>query len=601
VTSRVDLPTWFERACGGAAFVVPFAVALAHVGSASVWRDDLALLRGVAWVGHDRTGGLSAILTQASFWVPLGSVTFRAGFAAALALAAAGYLIFLVARGVLHDGADTPRLSAALAAIAALTATLGSTGQREGTVAGGGSVALATAALLLAVRPDRALSNPRGALTVGLLFGALAAESGVVALALAAGLGVALAVLRKSVRRREALLALAGAGASALFVLAPLYVRPFAAGPFLDLGRSLAAMGPVPFEAPGRSFGGAGALRDEVGKIALAVAVAGGAVGLVRERLRAAVVPLVVVVLLDVAASLREGSIISSEELAPLHLVALAFLCVGIALAVQTVSVTLLDMQLVMAKQTTLLLVMGDLALAAASAEEASFAADRSVARGAPAFTDEAVERALPGAAVLVRSRAVAQRLWAARVAEGARPDILVVPVPILGDKRIALGLLRAEPALQQTMRDVSLEGRPGEEALTILADARPSMVELDPRWDRRAVSHLVADHFWLRFAPEPLGPSDRKAAFADLRTRFMRVLSAATVDDRSDTSTAAVLRARLADAAAQAAILGDRDEAIALLEQLGKVSSADPFVVELTRRLAASKSGPIDSKGLLR
>jgi hypothetical protein len=274
---------------------------------------------------------------------------------------------------------------------------------------------------------------------------------------------------------------------------------------------------------------------------------------------------------------------------------------VGIAIAVQALSVTLLDMRLVMARETTLLLVMGDLALAAASAEEASFSADRSASRGAQAFTDEAVERALPGAAILVRSRATAERLWAARVAEGVRPDVLVVPIPILGDKRVALGLLRAEPTLQQALRDVSLEGRPGEEALTIVADARPAMVELDARWDRRIVSHLVADHLWLRFAPEPLGPSDRKAAFADLRSRFTRVLSAATVDDRADASTAAVLRARLTDAAAQAAILGDRDEAIGLLEQLGKVSSGDSFVVELTRRLAATKSGPIDPKGLLR
>jgi hypothetical protein len=593
--------SWFERACGGTAFVVPFGVALAHVGSASVWRDDLALLRGLAWVGNDRTGGLSAILVQASFLMPLGSVHFRAGFAAALALAASGFMLFVLARRVLGDGADTPRLTAALAAVAALTATLGATGQREGTVAGGGSVALLVATSLLAVRPDRALLHPRGALVVGMLFGALAAESGVVAIALAVGVGLALVAARVKVGRRQALWALGGAVASAFFVGAPLYIRPLAESPFLDLGRSFAAMGAVPFEVPGRSLGAAGALRDEVGRIALAVAVAGGAIGLARARLRAAVVPLVAVTMLDLAASFREGSFLSSEELAPLHLVGLSFLCVGIAVAVQALCVTLLDMRLAMAKETALLLVMGDLALAAASAEEASFSADRSVSRGAQAFTDEAVERLPPGAAMLLRSRVAAQRLWAARAAEGVRPDVLALPIPILGDKRIALGLLRAEPALQQTLRDVSLEGRPGEEALTILADVRPAMVELDARWDRRVVSHLVADHFWQRFAPQPLGPSDRKAAFADLRSRFLRVLSAASVDDRVDAGTAAVLRVRLTDAAAGAAILGDRDEAIGLLEQIGKVSSGDPFVVELTRRLASTKSGPIDPKGLLR
>jgi hypothetical protein len=313
------------------------------------------------------------------------------------------------------------------------------------------------------------------------------------------------------------------------------------------------------------------------------------------------VAPLALVVLIDLLASLREGSLVSSDELAPLHLVSLAFLCALVAVALQAVLVTMLDMRLALAREASVLFVMGALALAAANAEEASLVADRSVARGAESFTDEAIERLWPGAVLLVRSRAAAHRLWTARAIDGMRPDVLAVPVPILGDTRVTLALLRAEPALQQIMRDVSLDGRPGEEALTILADARPVLLELDPRWDRRVVSHLVADHFWLGFAPEPLGPSDRRAAFADLRSRFARVLAASTIDERIDPITAAVLRARVTDAVAEAAFLGDRDEAVALLEQLGKVASGDRIVTELTQRLAATKSGPVDIRGLLR
>ena len=46
--------------------------------------------------------------------------------------------------------------------------------------------------------------------------------------------------------------------------------------------------------------------------------------------------------------------------------------------------------------------------------------------------------------------------------------------------------------------------------------------------------------------------------------------------------------------------MLGDREEAISLLEQLGKVTSGDRFVTELTQRLAATKAGSIDVRGLL-
>jgi hypothetical protein len=592
--------SWFERACRTAAFFVPFGVALAHVASSPVWRDDLALLRGLAWVGNGRTGGVSAIVVQASFFVPLGSLYFRAGLAMAVVLGLAGLAIFSTTRALLERGADTPRLSAAVSAIAAFLATLGATGQREGTVAGGAAVALLGGALVFAANPADALRERRRALALGLVLGALAGESGAVALAVTVGILVQLAVLRARPRRDEVFWALGGACASLLFVLAPLYIRPRAPGSFLDLGPSIAALGPLLSEGPPHALGGVGAMRDEVGRVALGLAGVGAAIGLARARYRGSVAPIVAVVLLDLLASWRETSLLSNEVLAPLHLVALALLCALVAVALQAAFVTMLDMQLALARQATLFFVMGALALATANAEEASFIADRSVLRGAEAFSDEAVERLAPGAAVLVRSRAAAHRLWAARAIDGSRPDLLVVPVPILGDTRVTLTLLRAEPALKQILRDVSLDGRPGEEALTILADARPALAELDPRWDRRVVSHLVADHFWLGFAPEPLGQSDRKAAFADLRSRFARVLAASTIDDRIEPMTAAVVRARLTDAAAEAAFLGDRDEAVALLGELGKVSSGDRFVTELTQRLAATKSGPVDIKGLL-
>jgi hypothetical protein len=592
---------WFEKGCVAAVVVVPFLVALVHLASASVWRDDLPLLRGLAWVGSGRSGGLGAMLVQASFFVPLGSVHFRAGLCFAAVLAASSFVIFRVTRVVLERAAHTPRLSVALAAISALMATLCATGQREGTVAGGGCLALLVSMLIVLVAPAQSLMKPAPALAAGLLFGALAGESAAVALPLFAGVCLALLLARERPARGAMTWALGGALASMAFVSAPLYLRPLSHNPFLDLGHAAGAFGFTPFEAPAPRLGGVTALGDDVGRMALLLALAGGLIGVARPRLRAVTAPLVAVVVLDVVASLREGSLFSSEQLAPLHLVALSFLSVGIALAVQLLAVTLLNLGLVFARETTLLLVMGDLALMAASAEDASFSADRSVARGAEAFTDEAVERLSPSALLLLRSRPAAHRFWCARAADGLRPDLLIAPVPILGDTRLALGLLRAEPAFHQSLRDASLEGRPGEEALTMLADARPVLVELDPRWDRRIMSHLAPDHLWLRFAPEPLGTSDRKTVFADLRLRFDRVLAASSVDERTDLSTTAMLRARLTDGAALAAALGDRAEAILLLEQLGKVSSGDRFVAELTQRLAATKSGAIDLTGLLR
>jgi hypothetical protein len=387
--------------------------------------------------------------------------------------------------------------------------------------------------------------------------------------------------------------------ASSVLLFSPAWVRPFAPAPFLDIGR---AMGTVQLVSPSaRPLGGALGRFSAEGSILVGLAALGLGLGLAQRRLRGGVTPLAAVTVLYVASVFAEGRFFLAEELAPLHVVATAALAAGAAIAVQAVANALLAWRLPLAKGAAILLVMTDLTLAVATAEEASFANDRSAWRGAEAFTDEALEHLPPAAILLLRSRPAAWRLWAAQLAHGSRPDVLVVPVPGTGDARLALRLLRAEPALQKALQDISLEGRPGEEALTILADARPVLVELDPAWDRRVISHLVPDRLWLRFAPEPRGPSDRKAAFSDLQARASRVLAASRMDEAPDPATASMLRARLVDGAVVAALLGDRDEATALAGRIGAVPGGELFSAELMQKLLVTKSGPVDVRGLLR
>jgi len=416
----------------------------------------------------------------------------------------------------------------------------------------------------------------------------------------ALGLGIAVGLLAEGPRPtpRAAAFALGGAVASAALLFSPAWVRPFAPAPFLDIDRAMGAMRALPAARP---LGGVLGRFGAEGSILVALAAIGFGVGLVSRRLRGGALPLAVVTALYAASVFAEGRLILAEDVAPLHLVVTAALAMSAAIAVQAIATSILAWQLPMANGAVILLVMTDLTLAVATAEESSFANDRSAWRGAEAFTDDALEQLPPAATLFVRSRPAAYRFWAAQLAHGSRPDVLVVPVPGTGDARLALRLLRAEPALQKALQDISLEGRPGEEALTILADARPVLVELDPAWDRRVVSHFVPDRLWLRFAPEPRGPSDRKAAFSDLHARAARVLAASLVTDKPDADTASVLRARLVDGALVAAWLGDRDEATALAGRIGAVPGGELFSAELMQWLLATKSGPIDVKSLMR
>jgi hypothetical protein len=588
---------WSTRLGAALSFAAPFAVALLHAGTASIWRDDLVVLRGVGWVGLGQSGCLSALLAQASLLVPLGSAHFRLAFAAAIVLGAAGVIVHDYTRDLLARRANVPLLDEALATIAALTATLSATAQHQGAVAGGGGVALLLALLVLRAGPAEALRYPRTAIRVGILVGALFAENAWTALALGVALLLGLATEKHRVNSRGASFLVGAAVVTAAVLVSPVWLRNLGHGSYLDIDRAVAAMPPP---AAARSQGVIAHLAPDAPILLIAGAV-GLTLGLVERRLRGAVVPLGVLVALGAGAALGETRLLRAEEVAPLRLVVGAALAVGVALCLQAVAVALLAWRLPMAKGAAILLVMTDLTLAVAAAEEASYANDPSALRGAEAFTDEALELLPPEAALFVRSRATAWRLWAAQLAHGTRPDVLVVPMPAIGDTRLSLRLLRAEPALHKALQDIVLEGRPGEEALTILADVRPVFVELDPAWDRRVYSHFVPDRFWLRFAPEPRGPSDRRASFADLRACADRVLATGVAGDVLDAETSAIVRAQLIDGAVVAALLGDRDEAAALAARIGAVAGGELFAAELMQKLLATKSGPVDAKSLLR
>jgi hypothetical protein len=199
-----------------------------------------------------------------------------------------------------------------------------------------------------------------------------------------------------------------------------------------------------------------------------------------------------------------------------------------------------------------------------------------------------------------VRSEAVAWRLWAARHARGERPDLVVVPVPLLTRGSVAASLLRDEPALAPLIRDLVISGRPTEYALSTLADARPLYVELDPGWDRRLVHHLVPRPLWLGFAPHALGRSDRTTALGRAERAFERTLAVAKTPDFTDQATLSVLATRAREQAVVMASLGDRDNVRELLAGLREIDPNDPVAHEIEARLHDTRRGGVDVVGLI-
>jgi hypothetical protein len=146
----------------------------------------------------------------------------------------------------------------------------------------------------------------------------------------------------------------------------------------------------------------------------------------------------------------------------------------GSALGVFEVTSRLLRAKVPMARSGAVLVVVFHLTLIALTSEEAGFAADRSEQLAAEVWADEALGRLEPRSAILVRSPALAFRLWAARLTRGERPDVVVIPVPLLDRGNVASSLLAEERALEPLLRSFALTGAPNEFALSKAADVRP-------------------------------------------------------------------------------------------------------------------------------
>ena len=579
---------WLELACRMLSYALPFAVLLPHLNGEARFDTDLRLLRGLSWTGNSLTGAASAWVVQASYWLPLGTPAYRAALASLLCLTCASGAVFSLTRSLL--AANTSRVAPALALIAALTVSLCAAAQREAELAGGASLALALSLLALQSLTRGPALHPQRAAVLGLLLGALLAERWV-CLAVVA-LGASFAWRMSRLRPSPRVLACSALAAVAALVLlwSPLALRPWALYPFMDVGRFSAG------EIVRDSASGVSMLHRDFGFVASVLALAGGAVSAWRPGLRRAAYCLGAIVALDALSAWLSRPLLG--DLAALHLLALAALAVAIAVAIESAIVALSRVKLPMTRGAAVFLVMADLTLAAAAAEEAAFARDDEVARGTEAMTREAISRLPEGTALLVRSPALITRVLAARLVDQERPDLLLLGSSLSAEPRYAAALLRREPAMQQLLRDAALEGYPREEALTIVADARPLLCELDRAWDRRTVSHLVADGLWLRYAPQPLGASDRRSAYPDLVQRAEAVASASLHERRADATTAALLRGRVVDAVRLAAALGDRDELPLLVAAIERLVPDDAFARELRARLSAGKDR-IDWKAL--
>jgi len=591
------LDAWFAQA----AFVIPLIVTAFRASAAPLWRDDLPIVRALGLLPAGTEGRVTTVLVQLFSLLPLGGRWLRASWVGALSLALCSYLIYVLGRRVLERAVDTPRLTPSLALAGALTATLSQSFQVEGTVAGGAplATALVLSGLLLGFENVRR-TDARLSIALGAVVGLTLSEAHAAALVLLFALMVQGAMQRCLPRVRALCGFVAGIAVFWGFALLPLMVRPVAAHGGLDFGHGLSASSLALVDASSVRSTALSAWLSDVGVISFGLAVAGVIIGSLRPSTRAVTLPLLALVLGDLAIPVSRVAELTPDAFGSLRLLAIATLAVCAALAVQSSAVALTHARIPFAQPASVLLVVFDFTLVFIGAEDSAFAADRRGAAAAEVWTDRALASVPPDGLLLLRSEAVAWRLLAARIVRGQRPDIVVVPVPLLERGNVRAHLLQREPALAPLIREVALSGRPSEYALSTLSDARPLFVEFDPSFARAELEHLVPQAFFMRFAPQPLGRSDRVAGLQQGSAEFRSVLAETEHDAGRDVATRRVLMAQTRGQALVAAALNDRKNLESILATAHSLDPEDALSREIIAQLKSKPRGELSLAKLL-
>jgi hypothetical protein len=304
--------------------------------------------------------------------------------------------------------------------------------------------------------------------------------------------------------------------------------------------------------------------------------------------------PFAALVLCDIGFPASKVGILASDTLAPVRLLSLIAIAGASALAVQTIATYVRRARVPFAEPASSLLVVFHFTLAFAAVEDSAFAADRRDQVAADAWTDEALDALPQGALLLVRSEALAYRLWAAQIARGARHDLVVIPEPLLERGNVARLLLQKEPALAPLVREMALSGAATEFSLSNLADARPLFVETDLRWTKRLQGHLAPRAFFPRFSSHPLGRSDRIQSLKESDAGWQRALAAATKPAARDAATLAVLQGELRDRAQLLFDAADYEVAQATVDSLLTIDQHDTVAATLKAKLLAHEAGKL-------
>lgn len=520
------------------------------------------------------SAGLGAVFQL----LPLGNRPLQITWAAAFGLGVLSWLVFRATLSLLatHQAGSTSgqsqgRLDALFALAAALTGTLGPALLAQGSRPGGDSVAAALAVGTLTVGLGVFQFQGRTPILLGMLWALTALESRSAALSTAATLAVVLGLRRSPVTRKATLGLFFGAGL--VLCLPAVLAFKLMSSDGLEAGLALASIS-VSMPELGAIQPSAALARwlSQVTWPWCALALIGLSLGTLKKPTRALTLPLLMLIACDTLLGPSNLQPTERDPLGPIRILALFPLAIGGALGMRIAVDALLRAKIPFARASAALILVCGFALALAATEDAIRRVDAEEHWGPELWTDEALLSLPPQAALLLHSDALIMRLLSVQKSQGRRADLLLLPVPLLAIDPTRAQHLARSPGVAPLIRDLLLSGRPGEFALTRLADTRPLFAEPDPSWDRRLLRHFAPRPFLAQIAPHPLGRSDRSPALAQADRVLARINLALEGSSDAEPGTRALLATELTQRAFLLGALGDRKEAEKVSAQLVKL-----------------------------
>ena len=467
--------------------------------------------------------------------VPVGTLAARSAMGGALTLAAAGVCLYVVARQLLSACAAS-RFGPPVAAIVALAAVLAPAWQLEGVAVGGsvtgGLLAVLPLALLVGILPvEREAGEPdplrrwrwrAAAFALGLAF----AQDPLAGVCAACSCAPLVTGMRARARPQIPWRVLfwwmvAGVAPPQLLGLARLGATgtPFGVA-YLRLwarDAGLPAIRPV-----------LDSIGPEIGWVATFLGLLGLALGLRIGRSRELAFALVGLALVG-AMSTLVGAPTGPERFGPAWLATIGAVSVLAGPCIQAILRVVASGGGHAARATAAMLLLVAVVFAVESAAQ-TLERSRSRSRQAVAAWDDETWGSLPARSVLlVDDGMLCERAVGARAVGSIRGDVSIVLVGCDGWSPYARSDVARADSLLPLIRDFRLLGKPDEGTLSAVAAERPLFMAYNPSWGRSLWHHLLPYALLDQFSPEPRTASDRRRAldaFSDRSERLLRVSS---------------------------------------------------------------------------